>query len=169
VSSTRPPDVPIGRIRLYRNLRRLIIAGLVAVLALALAGVLGTTTATVTAARGGYELTVTYPKVTRPGLAIEWSVEVRHRGGFDGPVRISTTSDYLGLFDENGLDPDPSSTTQTASDVVWEFDPPDGDTLTVSFDARTEPARQSGRAGRTAVLDGSRPVVEASYRTRVMP
>jgi hypothetical protein len=96
-------------------------------------------------------------------------VEVRKRGGFDGPITLATTGDYLDMFDENGLDPDPSSSTATEDLIVWEFEPPSGDTLTVSFDARLEPAVQVGRSGETAVLVDGRSVVRVAYTTRVMP
>ncbi len=98
-------------------------------------------------------------------------MEVRRPGGFDGPVTVATTSDYLEAFDENSLDPEPSSATTDAERVIWEFDPPPvGDTLTVSLDARIEPAVQLARpTGVTEVLEEAEPVVSVRYRTWVMP
>jgi hypothetical protein len=132
-------------------------------------GVFGVRTRTVTATGGGYELTVTYAAVTRPGLATPWAVEVRRQGGFDGPVTIAASAAYLEMFDENGLDPDPSASTADPDFVEWEFDPPNGDTLAVSFDARLEPARQWGRSGTVKVLVDDAAVTTASFRTWVMP
>jgi hypothetical protein len=155
-----------GRARMARRTG----TGLLAVF-LVLGGVnlFGVRSDTVSAAGGGYELSVTYAAMSRPGLATPWDVEVRRPGGFDGPVTIATTGDYLGMFDENGLDPEPSSSTATGEMIIWEFEPPPGDTLTVSFDARLEPAVQAGRSGETSVLVDGRSVVRVGYTTRVMP
>jgi hypothetical protein len=149
--------------------RRLGIGVLGVFLALGALNTFGVRSDHVSASGGGYELTVTFAAVSRPGLATPWNVEVRHPGGFDGPITIATTLDYLNMFDENGLDPDPSSSTATEEVVIWEFEPPDGDTLGISFDARLEPAVQSGRSGKTAVLVDGEAVVRVGYTTRVMP
>lgn len=168
-SSTIPEAPPLRRVRRARTMRRVALVLLGLFLALGLAGVWGVRTAEVTASGGGYDVTVEYAKVSRPGLATPWSVEVVRRGGFDGPVTIAVLSDYLDMFDENGLDPDPSKATQDGDRVIWEFEPPPGDTLSVSFDARIEPAVQWGRDGLVQVLDGDDPVVEVRYRTWVVP
>lgn len=150
-------------------MRRLFMTLLVAFLAVGLTGAFGVKTRSTTVEGGGYELTVTYGQVSRPGLATPWSVEIRHPGGFDGPVTVSTTNKYLDIFDENGFDPQPSKSTATADGVIWEFEPPDGDTLGISLDARIEPGAQWGRTGETSVLVDGRPVVTAKYKTWVMP
>lgn len=54
-------------------------------------------------------------------------------------MTLATTASYLELFDENGLDPEPASTTADGDRVIWEIDPPDAAVLSVSFDARIEP------------------------------
>lgn len=41
--------------------------------------------------------------------------------------------------DENGFEAEPTKTTATPDEVIWEFDTPDGDTLGISLDARIEP------------------------------
>ncbi len=119
---------------------------------------------------GGVELTVHHAAVTRGGLATPWSVRVHRAGGFDEPVRLAVTTAFLDSFDENGLDPDPSAATATDDEVIWEFDPPAGDVLMISFDARTEPAVHGRRHGTVAVLDpdGNR-VVETSFTMWVIP
>ncbi|MET0728718.1 MAG: hypothetical protein ABWZ76_10530 [Acidimicrobiales bacterium] len=118
---------------------------------------------------GGYELDVRYATVTRGGLATPFEIEVRRDDGFDGPVTIAVDRDYIKMWDENGLLPGPSSETTMGESLVWEFDPPIGDSLRFSFDARIEPAIQSGRTGRVAVLEDDAPVVEVDFRTRVLP
>lgn len=168
-TSTVPPDVDLTQLRRATWVRRALLALLCGFLLLGLLGVFGPRSERVSAASGGVELTVEHPSVTRAGLDSPWSVEVRREGGFDGPVRLRTTSSYFDRFDENGLDPEPASATQDARWITWEFDQPSGDVLVVSLDARLAPTVQSGMSATTELLDGDRPVVGVTYRTRVMP
>ena len=89
-------------------------------------------------------------------------------GGFDGPVTIRTDAAYLEIFDENGLHPDPASSTRDGAELVWEFDTPPGDTFVLALDARIEPGVQWAREGRTSVDVGAG-VGEVTYRTWVLP
>lgn len=129
----------------------------------------GVDTDTVRAAGGGYTLEVDYPSVSRPALASPFEITVTRVGGFDGPVTVAVSRDYLKLWDENGLVPAPSAETTNGDWVEWEFDPPDVDVLTIYYDARIEPAVQRGRSGSVAVVDDGRPVVQVEFRTRVRP
>ncbi len=169
VVPTAPEDNDLAHLRRARRLRRLFMALVAVVLVVGLTGYLGVKTGTVTATGGGYELSVTYGQVSRPGLATPWAFEVRRAGGFDGPVTVSTSSPYLDMLDENGFDPQPTRVTATPDAVIWEFEPPPGDTLAVSFDARIEPGRQWGGDGETSVLEDGHPVVTVRYRTWVLP
>jgi hypothetical protein len=136
---------------------------------LGLAGTFGVRTAETTVRGAGYELTITYASVTRPGLATPWAAEIRRPGGFEGPVNLAVSAPYLEMFDENGLDPDPAAATADARFVVWEFDRPPGESLNVSFDARLEPGVQWGKEGSAQLLVDGRVVLEVSFRTWVMP
>jgi hypothetical protein len=169
VVPTAPEEPNLLASRRARILRRVFMTPLFVVLGLGLAGWLGVDTATETAGGGGYELTVTYGRVSRPGLATPWSLEIRHPGGFDGPVTVSTNTSYLDLIDENGFDPEPSTSTATPDTVIWEFEAPEGDTLGVSLDGRIEPGAHWGRTGETSVLVDGKPVVTAKYKTWVLP
>lgn len=122
------------------------------------------------ASGAGYELDVRYAEVSRPAVATPFDIEVRRQGGFDGPVTVAVSSDYLSMWDENGLDPAPSKETARPGMLIWEFDPPPGDALEISFDARIEPAAQRGKRGFVTVLgpDGA-PLVAVSFRTRLRP
>ena len=53
--------------------------------------------------------------------------------------------------------------------MLWEFDPPEGDTLTVYFDARIEPQLQRGRTGEVAVVEDGEPVVAVQFETELRP
>jgi hypothetical protein len=144
-------------------------AVLAVVVVLALSGLFGVrTTTTATQMADGTEVTVEYGRITRPALATVWAVTVRRPGGFSGPIEIRSTSSYFDLFDENALDPDPAAATQDGEMVIWEFDPPPGDTFRVSFDARIEPGAQWGRGATTEVeIDGE--VATLDYYTWVLP
>ena len=153
-------------------MRRASLIALTAFVGLAVFGVWGARTGSVEASGEGSTLAVRYPSVTRGGLAIAFEIEVRRSGGFDRPVTIAVDRDWLSLFDENGLDPDPVSATADAEGgvVLWSFEPPRSDALVVSFDARTEPGAQWGKPGSVALLDeGGRAVLAVQFRTRVMP
>ncbi|HEX6263619.1 MAG TPA: hypothetical protein VF097_12305 [Actinomycetota bacterium] len=167
---TQPQEaVGLKEQRRHRIERRVGLGLVFAVLVLGAANFLGVRPATVSASGGSLELSVRYASVSRPGLATPWSVRVRSPGGFDGPVVLSTTSSYFEMFDENGLDPDPQRATATGEALVWEFAPPEGEVLTVDYDARLEPAFHTGRSATTSVLVDGDPVVSVTYRTVVMP
>jgi hypothetical protein len=82
---------------------------------------------------------------------------------------LATTATYFNLFDFADIDPDPSKQTTSAELSIWEFDPPQGETLRVTLDARLEPARQQGSTATTSILEGDLPIVSIRYQTRVMP
>ena len=129
----------------------------------------GVDTGTVRATGGGYTLEVSYPSVSRPALASPFEIVVTRAGGFDDPVVLAVTGDYLKMWDENGLVPSPAAETTDGEWVVWEFDPPNVDELTVFYDARIEPAVQSGRTGQVAVIDDGQHLLEVEFRTEVRP
>ena len=168
---TAPRSPGIDSLRRARLARRVLLCVFAAFLALGATGSLGVRSAEARATAGGYELTVEYPRVTRPGHAVPFSIEVRRPGGFgDQPVALRITTAYFALFDENGVQPAPSTETATGEDLLWEFDPPPGDVLRVYVDTRTGPNRQRGARGEFAVLDAEgEPVVRVAVRTTVMP
>lgn len=169
-TDTTPEWGGVAQARRGRTVRRVLLVVFASIVVLGATGVLGVRQGTATASGGGYDLEVTYPRVTRAGHAVPLAVEVRKPGGFgDEPVTISVSSRYFAVFDENGVQPSPSKETATGVDLIWEFDPPPGDTLRVYFDTRTGPNRQRGARGVFAVLDGDVPVASVRIRTVVMP
>jgi hypothetical protein len=167
--ATAPAEVEISRLHRARTGRRAMLIVLWAFVLLGAATVLGARSHTVAASGGGVDLAVTYPAVTRPGLAMRWIMRVHRTGGFDRPIDIAVTSRYLDLFDFNNLDPLPTETTIDGPMSIWTFDPPVGDTLVVAMDGRVEPAQQYGKANTVAVLDQGVELVSVHYSTRVMP
>jgi hypothetical protein len=129
----------------------------------------GVDTDHVEASGGGYDLSVRYGTVSRPALATPFEITVTRSEGFDQPVTLAVDSSYLEMWDENGLVPAPSAETTRGEFVEWEFDPPAGTELSVFYDARIEPAAQSGRGGSVAVLEDGSPVVSVEFHTKVLP
>jgi hypothetical protein len=142
-----------------------------ALLAFAVAGAafLGPKTATATARGSGYTVVVTYPSVTRPGLPIRWEYVITHPGGFDGPVSLATTFDYLHLFDLTNIEPEAVGSTSTAGEVVYTFARPAGDELRVSMDATAESGFHEVPETTTQVAVGGSTVVTVRFSTKVVP
>lgn len=134
------------------------------------AAIVGVDSATTTAEGDGFRLEVTYGEVSRPALATPFDIRIERPGGFEDPVRIAVDQEYLRMWDENGLAPAPSEETVLGDRLVWEFDPPEGTTLLITYDGRIEPAAQDGRSGTVAVLDDDDAVLaEVSFTTRLVP
>jgi hypothetical protein len=169
-TSTLPEARTPGAVRRARNQRRVGLVLLVLFVLAGAVGTFGTRTGEASASGGGYTVTVTHPKISRPGHAIRYEVEVSKPGGFDGPIKMRFSSAYFDLFDENSFGPAAESETTTGAYDLYEFAPPPGDTFIVSSDTRIEPARQRGEKGEVSVLDDSgRPIVTVRYRTRIFP
>ncbi len=168
---TEPAPTDIGRQKRARAGRRVFVVLLGLFLLLGALGFYGVRKTSASAAGGGYEVSVDYASVSRPGVATPWSFEVRRPGGFPDGVTVTVTSDYFEVFDENGLGPTPAEETTDGDLTVWRFAPTTSDTLSVSFDARIEPGVQLTTAkGELSVLgpDGQ-PAVTVGFRTFVMP
>jgi hypothetical protein len=152
--------------------RRVFVVVLAVFLALGALGFYGVRTTTTSATADGYELSVRYARVSRPGLATPWSVEVRRAGGFPDGLTLAVTSSYFDAFDENGLGPTPVDERTDEERTIWRFAPSTAETMSVSFDARIEPGVQlSTVKGELSVLAGpdGPPAVSVSFRTFVMP
>lgn len=170
-TTVEPDDFQsIGAGRRGRLLRRLVIGAFAVFLLLGLCGVWGTRQAHRTVSADGYEVRLSYPRVTRGGLAVSWSIEVRRLDGQSLPaVELSTTGAYFDTFDHNDLSPTPDRLSQTDVLRTWEYDPSDDDVLHVDLDVRTQPnARWFHDATTTVVVDGVT-VATLDYRTFAMP
>lgn len=130
----------------------------------------GVSADTATSRGGGYELEVRYPTVSRPALSTPFDIVVRRAGGFDGPVDVAVDADWFEMWDYQALQPNPSESTGDRTQLVFTFDPPDGDVLRVFFDGRIQPSQQSGTDGWVAILDDAGDVVtRVSFSTTVLP
>lgn len=166
---TDPQSIPMSAIIYAAWLRR---AGTLVLAAIVIAGaasVFGVSESTVSASGGGYDLTVEYSDVSRPGLETPWKVMVSKPGGFDGPITLRTTAEYLELFDLNGFSPEPDATRRDDKYLIMEFARPAGEEFVFSLDARLSPATQTSQSAVTALIDDGSVVAEVSYKTKVMP
>ena len=168
---TEPAPTDVSRQMRARLARRAFVVLLGVFLLLGALGFYGVRTTTASAAGGGYELSVDYASVSRPGLATPWAFEVRRAGGFPDGVTVAVTSSYFDAFDENALGPAPVEETTDGDMTIWRFSPTTSDTLSVSFDARLEPGVQLRTVrGELSVLGPDmQPAATVAFKTFVMP
>jgi hypothetical protein len=150
--------------------RRILVGLLVLLVGTGATGLLGVHSTTRSGSGGGYEVTVEYAAVARAGLDVPWQVQVRRAGGFDGPVTLAVTADYFDIYEEQGLDPQPTAESSDGTYVYWTFDPPPvGDQLAVDFDAYIQPSSQLGSSGEVSVLVGNERVATTEFHTWLVP
>lgn len=146
--------------------------GVVALLALfvlaALSQQLGVRSDTVRASSGELSVTIRYADRARGALAAPFEIDVERIGGFERSVEVRTRQGYLAIFDDNGFEPEPASESTEDGDVVWTFDPPPGDTLTIVVDARIEPG-VFGREHGVSTVSADGDAVTLEYTTWVAP
>jgi len=143
---------------------------LIAVVALAAIGFLGPRSGTTSDSANGWELDASYPVVLRAGQPAPITFEVSREGGFDGPISLSICGDYFSELDFQNWYPNPSAETRGGEALVYEFDPPEGDQLTLSLDARASPGGFGSRSEcAVAVLEGGQPAASVNFTTWRLP
>ena len=148
-------------------------AGLLLLVLIVLAGavgLLGPRTGTTSASAAGYELDVTYPAISRAGEPAPLHVRVESEAGFDGTIQLAFCDDLFDDLDFQSWYPSPSAETGDTSDLLYEFDPPDGQVFEVSLDARSAPG-QFGEVETCTVtlLDENVELASVSFQTWRMP
>lgn len=149
--------------------RRAFLLALVVVLLLGLLGWLGVRSATRSAREEDWTVSLTYASVARAGLDVPWQAEVRHVGGFDGPVTLALDGDYLEIYETQAFHPQPSAEWRDGRTLYLQFEAPPGDTMVVSYDAYIQPAAQQGRAGTLSVMQDGSPVATVDFDTHLLP
>lgn len=149
--------------------RRLLVGLLTVIVVSGAAGLFGVRSSEATASADGWTVSVTYASIARAGLDVPWKVTVRRDGGFSGPVTLAVTADYFDIYEQQGLDPEPSTETSDGEHLLWTFDPPPGDTLAIDFDGYIQPSSQLGASGEVAVIEAGAPVVTVPFRTWLVP
>jgi hypothetical protein len=162
------PDPRAGQKSLWP--RRLFLALLAIIVAFGLTGWLGVHTSTATARGHGVTLSVRYAHVARAGLPVPFEITITKPAGFDDDVVLAVSQNYLGLFDRNGVTPQPSSENSNGSDVVWRFDKPEGTTFVVTLDMQVQSGQHWGRSGSVTLLDAShRRTARVRFKTWLVP
>jgi hypothetical protein len=157
-------------LRRARNLRRLVLVFLAAFLVLGALNFFGGRRAHAEATGDGYQLQVSYPMTGRPGIGAPIQIQVQHSGGFTDPITLAMSSDYLDLFSVQSIDPQPSQETTTQNTVIWQFDQPPGDTLTISFDSQFQAEEHPGtHAAAVSILRDGQPSAQVRLRTWEAP
>lgn len=133
-------------------------------------GLLGPSTAEVSADSGGYRLAVEHPRVTRGGAHAPLHVRISSSEPFAGPVRLSLCDSWFDDFDFHTWYPAPAAETAEPGSLLYEFDPPPGDVLEVSLDAQAG----HGELGsidecEIRLLEGETPVASVRFTTWRMP
>ena len=154
-----------------RNVRRIGLALFAIPVVAAAFGVFGPRETTGTASGSGYELTVHYPQATRSSIVAPFSFTVTKAGGFgDDPVVVRLDQAFVDRLDFQNWYPVPSAEANDGRQVVYEFDPPVGDSLEVSLDARTGPNQgYSSDDYHLTVLDGDRDAATVTFHTVFWP
>ncbi len=154
----------------HRRVRIGASAALAALVILGATGLLGPTTGSTSASAGTWALHVQHPSVTRPGQPAPLVVRVVAADGFDGPVRLALDTAMFERMDFQGWFPTPSKETAEADRVVYEFDPPTGDELRVTLDARTAPGQLFSRTSYdVSLLVPPAPEVTARFTVWTLP
>lgn len=148
-------------------------AGLALLVLIVLAGsvgLLGPRSATTQAAADDYQLHVEYPAISRAGEPAPLHVRVESTSGFAGPIQLALCDDLFDDLDFQSWYPTPSAETGDASELVYEFDPPDGRVFELSLDARAAPG-QFGEVEDCTVtlLEEDVEVVSVSFTSWRMP
>jgi hypothetical protein len=94
---------------------------------------------------------------------------VHAEDGFDKELTLAVTGDYFDLFETQGFHPEPTESTRDGSTLYLTFTAPESDTFVVAYDAYIQPSAQRGASATVAVVDGTTPLVQVRYRTRLLP
>jgi hypothetical protein len=168
-SALRDVRVP-GRHPLKAWARRAAIAVLLLIVGVGASGWLGVHSAEVSAAGGGWSMSVEYPRIARAGWDVPWTVTVTAPGSFPDQVTIAVTSDWFDLFESQGLSPEPSEEYSDSTMSYFVLDtPPDDDTLTFDFDTYVQPTAQLGASADVWLIVDGRRVAALGYHTWLVP
>lgn len=167
------PDAPsLERQRRARLLRRVFLTLLALFVLAAFTGVWGVRSSRASASEEGWTLKVHFARTTRAGLAVPLTWDVAKEGGFpEDKVVVRITQNYFALFDENGIDPEPSSSWSDGEYVYWEFDAePGGEVMHITADTRTGSGVQlTQKHAESAVFVDDRALATVKLKTLVLP
>jgi hypothetical protein len=150
--------------------RRTALGVLLVIVGLSFFGAYGPSERDVKTVDGDYTLTMEYGSVVRSGQAVPMEIAITRTGGFDGPVTVVFDQVVFDHFDFQNWYPNPSTEIGEEDQVVYEFDPPEGDTLAISLDARVAPTQWGSRGEYSLFVDvDGTPTAATNYVVWVIP
>ena len=150
--------------------RRGVLAFFLLILVAGAVGLLGVHSTTASSSENGWTLQLEYAEVARGGLDVPWEVTVEREGGFNGPITLALTGDYLDIYETQAFHPEPSASMRDATTLFLEFDPPpSGEVFVVAYDAYIQPGSQRGKDAAVAVVDQGVQTARVEFRTRLLP
>jgi hypothetical protein len=152
------------------SFRRGFLTVLFLTVAAGLLGLLGVRTSTTSATAKEWRLELAYASVARAGLDVPFTATVTREGGLGERVTLGLTGTYLDLFETQGFNPEPDSTSRDGETLYLTFEaPPAGDTMVVTYDAYIQPSAQSGADGVLSVTKDGAAVASVEFSTRILP
>lgn len=152
-------------------MRRASVAVLAAFLVAGLLGAWGPREGSASARSAGYEVEVTYPSVTRGGLATRWEVTVRRidAARLPGEVVVAVSRSYDAIFDQRTIAPEPDR-SWLDDDMIHRAFAIDGRTneLVVEIDGRIQPD-QRWRHRATTVVSVGGATISVDHDTWLLP
>lgn len=167
--STTPRQPTPGWSRFDRVLRLSSMIIVVGIVVAAMLGVAGLRTSSVAAANGTVTLKVTYAKVSRPGIPTPLRIEITATDLRPLPdeLVVAVGNDYLSIFDQNGLDPEPDATHFDGDILEWTYSTDAKTTLVIALDARLQPNIHRGRDASVTVSAPDMEPVSVRFHTTV--
>jgi hypothetical protein len=160
-----PDEHPPGR-----GLRRAGLVLLALVVLLGATGLLGTHTRTLHASGPGYQMSVTYALIARPGQDVPWRVRIHCDAGCTHDLTLAVSADYFRIFETQGFQPDANQTTSDGHDVYLTFNkPPQGNDFVVDYDAYIQPGSHTGSTGNVRLLVGGQQITSIRIHTWLVP
>lgn len=146
---------PLQQARRARAVRRVGLTLLATICVIAMLGLFGPFETSVEASGQSREVTVTHPRVVRPGMEVELSLTVDRQE--PGELEVVVTQELLAALGVDQIFPEPDAQQSDESDVVLTFDD-QGDRATVVLTARI-PTRSplGGVHGSVGVRDSGEP------------
>jgi hypothetical protein len=153
-----------------RSLRRLGVSLLLIVVLLGATGLLGTRSRTLHARGPGYQMSVTYALIARPGQDVPWRVRIHCDAGCSKDITLAVSADYFRIFETQGFQPDPDQSTSDGHDVYLTFNkPPSGNDFVVDYDAYIQPGSHTGTTGNVRLIVAGQEITSLRIHTWLVP
>lgn len=144
---------------------------LLVIVVLGATGLLGIRSGVKSAHANGYQLSVTYPHISRAGLDSPFRVRVHpDNGTVGGVVTIGITSAWFRLFETQGFFPNADAMTNDGTFVYMTFAKPGpGHDFVLEYDAYIQPAAQVGKSATIVLQIDGQEVARTGIKTWLLP